>query len=85
MVAYLRQNWRGRHRMWAVLNTIVGEALPECRWQTRDFTREALKALTTLIRERRVLRHDKKWLATLEPPHEVVPLEQVPLSGLRRI
>jgi hypothetical protein len=84
LVAYLRQNWRGRHRMWCVLNMVVAEATPECRWQTRDFTREALKALTRLVRQGRVLRHQKKWLATLEPPHEVVPLEQVPLTGLRK-
>ncbi len=84
IIAYLQQNWRGQHRVWAVINAIVAEALPECRWQTREYAKEALDALMGLVRDKRVLRYRRKWIASLHSP-PVIPLELVPLDRLRRI
>lgn len=84
MLAYFRANWRGGHPLWSVVNAVVAEAMPESRWQVRDYTKEVLQTLTELIRQRRVLRYKRKWIAGLELAQEIVPLEQVPIDRLRR-
>jgi hypothetical protein len=84
-MAYLRENWRGQHRVWVVVNAVAAEAQPGCRWQMRDYTRQALMALMELIRGRRVLRFGRTWVAALDLPQPIVPLEPIPPERWRRI
>lgn len=84
MAAFLRENWRGQHGFWSVLNAIVAEARPETRWQKRMYAKEALHALMRLIRQKKVLRYRKRWIASLELPHEVIPLDEIPPGKLAR-
>ena len=84
-MAYLQENWRGGSRFWHVINSVAAEAMPECRWQVREYTRQALEALMALIRERRVLRYRRKWVAALDLPQQNVALEDIPEGRLRRI
>ena len=71
--------------MWSLLNAVVAESCAEDRREVRESTKEALRALMRLVREKRVLRFKRKWVARLETPQEVVPLEQIPPNRLRRI
>ncbi len=82
---YLQDNWRGQHRLWTVINTIVAEGLPECRWQTREYTKEVLGSVMELIHQKRILRFRKKWITTLDLPQQIIPLEQIPPDRLRKI
>lgn len=66
ILEYLRKNWRGRHLLWHVINTVVAESRPEARSLVRRSSREALMAMMQLIRERRVMRHRRRWVACLE-------------------
>ncbi len=83
LLSYLRQHQRGGTPMWSLINAVVSESCPEVRWECRESTKEALRALMNLIREKRVLRFKRKWVAILAVP-EVVPLELIPLDKLRR-
>jgi len=51
----------------------------------RDYTRQALMALMELIRGRRVLRFGRTWVAALDLPQPIVPLEPIPPERWRRI
>ncbi len=84
LLGYLREDWRGGTRMWSAINAAVAESCPEDRWEVRESTKEALRALMGLVREKRVLRFKRKWVAILDHP-QVVPLEQIPPDRLRRI
>jgi hypothetical protein len=68
ILGFLRRNWRGKHSLWSTVNAIVAESLPPTRWQTRLATKEALAAMMELVRQRRVMRYKKKWIAALELP-----------------
>jgi len=84
ILAYLAENWRGQHEMWSTINTVVAEARPIGRCERRRCATEALHALLKLVRQRRVLRYRKHWVACLEPAHEVVPLDEIPHGKLAR-
>jgi hypothetical protein len=73
IVAYLKVNWRGRHGLWTVVNTLVTETRPTTRSVAREATKEALRSMMALIRERRVMRHRRRWVAALELPVELQP------------
>ena len=68
ILGYLRQNWRGRHLLWHVINCVVAESRPEARWLVRRASKEALAAMMELIRQKRVLRYRRRWVAALELP-----------------
>jgi len=85
LMAYLQQNWRGGSGFWHVINSVAAEAMPECRWQMRDYTRQVLEALMELVREKRVLRFKRKWVAALDLREERVALEDIPKGRLVRI
>lgn len=68
IIAFLAVNWRGKHGLWTVVNTLVAESRPTTRSLTREATREALRSMMELVRQRRVMRYKKKWVASLELP-----------------
>ena len=85
LLGYLQQHWRGSTKMWSLINAVVSESCPEERWEVRESTKEALRVLMGLVRERRVIRYRKKWIAALDLAQQIVPLEQIPPHSLRRI
>jgi len=48
------------------------------QWQVRALTKQALRAMTELIRQRRVLRFRRRWVAALELPSDIVPIDSIP-------
>jgi hypothetical protein len=73
VVAYLKVNWRGRHCLWAVVNTLVAETRSATRSLAREAIKEALHSMMQLIRDRRVMRYKRRWVAALELPAELQP------------
>ncbi len=73
ILGFLRKNWRGKHLLWHVIDAVVAESRPEARCLVRRATREALSAMMELIRQRRVMRHRRRWVAALELPAELQP------------
>jgi hypothetical protein len=64
----MKANWRGKHLMWHVVNSVVAESRPETRSLTRLAAKQALAAMMELIRARRVMRYRRRWIASLELP-----------------
>ena len=60
VVAYL--NVTGKTLLWGVINRLVAEARPKTRSQTRVAAREVLGVMMRLIRERRIVRHRRRWV-----------------------
>jgi hypothetical protein len=71
--------------MWRVINKVVAESAPTNREDGRKRTEQALLTLGKLIRERRVLRKSRKWIAVLDCADEIVPLEDLCWDKVRRI
>ena len=81
LLGYLKANWRGAQPFWRVVNTVVAEALPKDRAERRAYAKATLDALMQLVRERKVLRYRRRWVASVDLALETVPLEQ--LKGVR--
>jgi hypothetical protein len=81
LLSFLKANWRGAHPLWKLVNMVSAEALPEGRAQRRAYAKAALHALMQLVKERKVLRHRRRWVAALVVDRELVPIEQ--LKGVR--
>jgi len=81
IIEFLKANWRGKVLLWHVINRVVAESQPECRWQVREMTTAALRAMTGLIRQKRVMRFHRRWVAALELPFETVPIDSIPLTS----
>jgi len=77
IVEFLRVNWRGKILLWHVINRIVAESRPECRWQVRSLTKQVLRAMNGLIRQKRVMRFQRRWVAALELPFETEPIDAI--------
>jgi hypothetical protein len=79
--SFLKTNWRGAQPFWRVVNTVVAEALPKDRAERRAYAKATLDALMELVRERKVLRYRRRWVASVDLELETVPIEQ--LKGVR--
>jgi hypothetical protein len=64
IVGYLKEN--GRTLLWRTINSVVAEALPRTRSEIRVAARDALDAMMQLIREKRVVRHRRRWVLSIE-------------------
>lgn len=84
IVEYLRAHCPGRTLLWKMINSIVAESLPETRPQIRENTRATLGAVMQLVREGKILRRRRRWIAALDLPQQILPLEQIPRDRLRR-
>jgi hypothetical protein len=74
LLGHLQQHRRGGTKLWSVINAVVSESCPEDRGEVRESTKAVLRALMTLIREKRVLRFKREWVASLDLPCQIVPL-----------
>ena len=81
LMGFLNANWRGAQPLWRVVNTVVAEALPKDRAERRAYAKSTLHALMELVRERKVLRYRRRWVASVDLDREIVPMEQ--LKGVR--
>jgi hypothetical protein len=79
--SFLKTNWRGAHPLWRVVNMVVAKALPKDRAERRAYAKATLDALMQLVRERKVLRYRRRWVASVDLELEIVPIEQ--LKGVR--
>ena len=61
ILAYLNVN--GTTLLWRLINSVIAEARPGTRSQTRLAAREALGVMMRLIRERHIVRHRRRWVA----------------------
>jgi hypothetical protein len=66
IIAYLKLN--GKTLLWRVINCIAAETRPRTRSQTRLAARQALGVMMQLIRQRRIVRHRRRWVADLKLP-----------------
>jgi hypothetical protein len=73
ILGFLRKHWRGKYLLWGVINAVVAERRPEARYLVRRSSREALTAMMELIRQKRVMRYKRRWVACLELPAELLP------------
>jgi hypothetical protein len=74
VLGYLRERRREAVPYWTVINAVVLASVPSDRWEVRFATTRALQAVKALIRDRRVLRYRRRFLAVLDVGAEVVPL-----------
>jgi hypothetical protein len=81
LLSFLNANWRGAHPFWRVVNMVIAEALPKDRAERREYAKAALDALMQLVRERKVIRYRRRWVASVDVHREIVPLDQ--LKGVR--
>jgi len=81
LLGFLKVNWRGAQPFWQVVNTVVAEALPKDRDERRAYATATLHALMQLVRERKVLRYRRRWVASVDLELATVPIEQ--LKGMR--
>ena len=66
IVAYLNLN--GKTLLWRAVNCVAAESRPRTRSQTRLAARKVLGVMMQLIRQRRIVRHRRRWVADVKPP-----------------
>lgn|ERR1043166_1318613 len=66
IIALLRSREGETTGLWTAVNLVVAESIPVIRGQRRQVGLEVLAVMMRLIRERRVLRYRRDWVAILD-------------------
>jgi hypothetical protein len=75
VLRFLRQRRREAVPYWDVVNAVAHASIQPARWEVRFATKQVLQAVKALVRDRRVLRYRRRYLAILDLGAEIVPLE----------
>ena len=75
VLGFLRQRRKEAVPLWEVVNAVAQASTQPDRWETRFATTQILLAVKLLIRDRRVLRYRRRFLAVLDTGEESIPLD----------
>ena len=76
VILYLRERRREGVPYWTVINAIALASAAPDRWELRYNTRQVLTAVKALIKDKRVMRYRRSYLAILDTGDEIIPLER---------